>query len=69
MGTFTPPAPPAFRGSSRTGKAARVVTDVLAPANLVIALLLLVGRHSTRSWTGSAGGCSAPCSAASSRSA
>ncbi|MFF0295333.1 hypothetical protein ACFYST_17300 [Kitasatospora sp. NPDC004614] len=50
--TFQPPAPPAFADSTPRQKAARVVTDVLAPANLVIVLLLLIGRHSTRSWSG-----------------
>ncbi|MGW4894077.1 hypothetical protein ACWEQL_17665 [Kitasatospora sp. NPDC004240] len=50
--TFAPPAPPAFADSSPRQKAARVITDVLAPANLVIALLLLVGWHSTESWSG-----------------
>lgn len=33
-------------------KAAKLVTDVLAPANLVIALLLVVGWHSTQSFVG-----------------
>ncbi|CDR10457.1 phosphatase PAP2 family protein [Streptomyces iranensis] len=35
--------------SSRT---ARVITDTLAPANLVIAILLIIGWHSTGSLTG-----------------
>ncbi|MEV6209585.1 hypothetical protein [Kitasatospora sp. NPDC051914] len=52
MSTFTPPAPPAFSASSGTEKTARILTDVLAPANLVTALLLLIGWHSTHSWTG-----------------
>ncbi|PBC75859.1 hypothetical protein BX265_0547 [Streptomyces sp. TLI_235] len=52
MSTFTPPAPPAFSTSSGAEKAARILTDVLAPANLVTALLLLIGWHSTHSWTG-----------------
>ncbi|MFJ6756536.1 MULTISPECIES: hypothetical protein [unclassified Streptomyces] len=50
--TFSPPAPPAFADCSPRQKAARVLSDVLAPANLVVALLLLVGWHSTTSWTG-----------------
>ncbi|KJS62001.1 hypothetical protein [Streptomyces rubellomurinus] len=50
--TFTPPAPPAFSESTPAQKAAKIITDALAPANLVIALLLLVGWHSTRSWAG-----------------
>ncbi|MFJ8043490.1 phosphatase PAP2 family protein [Kitasatospora sp. NPDC096147] len=50
--TFEAPAPPAFADSTSREKAARVVTDVLAPANLVIVLLLLIGWHSTRSWSG-----------------
>lgn len=52
MSTFTPPAPPAFRQATRQEKAARLLTDVLAPANLVIALLLFFGWHSTNSLTG-----------------
>ncbi|MGW4812498.1 hypothetical protein ACWEPB_12735 [Kitasatospora cineracea] len=50
--TFEPPALPTFADSTPRQKAARVVTDALAPANLVIALLLLIGWHSTRSWSG-----------------
>ncbi|AQT74266.1 MULTISPECIES: hypothetical protein [Streptomyces] len=50
--TFSPPAPPAFADCTPRQKAARVLSDVLAPANLVVALLLLVGWHSTGSWTG-----------------
>ncbi|WP_031074385.1 hypothetical protein [Streptomyces sp. NRRL WC-3742] len=50
--TFAPPAPPAFSDCTPAQKAAKVTTDVLAPANLVIALLLLVGWHSTHSWAG-----------------
>ncbi|WP_031151446.1 hypothetical protein [Streptomyces erythrochromogenes] len=50
--TFSPPAPPAFADCTTRQKAARVLSDVLAPANLVVALLLLVGWHSTGSWTG-----------------
>ncbi|MEU7601462.1 hypothetical protein AB0B78_34735 [Streptomyces sp. NPDC040724] len=50
--TFSPPAPPAFADCSPRQKAARVLSDVLAPANLVVALLLLIGWHSTTSWTG-----------------
>ncbi|MFG2878477.1 hypothetical protein ACGFYU_26330 [Streptomyces sp. NPDC048337] len=50
--TFSPPAPPAFADSSPRQKAARILSDALAPANLVVALLLLIGRHATRSWPG-----------------
>ncbi|WP_263107629.1 hypothetical protein [Kitasatospora sp. DSM 101779] len=51
MRTLAPPAPPAFNASSGTENAARILTDVLAPANLVTALLLLIGWHSTDSRT------------------
>ncbi|MFD0266934.1 hypothetical protein ACFVGY_10100 [Streptomyces sp. NPDC127106] len=50
--TFTAPAPPAFADCTPRQKAARVLTDVLAPAHLVVALLLAVGWHSTGSWSG-----------------
>ncbi|MCX5011882.1 hypothetical protein OG765_12915 [Streptomyces sp. NBC_00555] len=50
--TFSPPAPPAFADCTPREKAARILSDVLAPANLVVALLLLVGWHSTGSWSG-----------------
>ncbi|WP_328927491.1 hypothetical protein OG429_24975 [Streptomyces sp. NBC_00190] len=50
--TFSPPAPPAFADCTPRQKAARVLSDVLAPANLVVALLLLIGWHSTTSWSG-----------------
>ncbi|GAA4883493.1 hypothetical protein [Kitasatospora terrestris] len=50
--TYAPPAPPAFADCTPREKAARLVTDALAPANLVVALLLLVAWHSTRSWAG-----------------
>ncbi|WP_043194410.1 hypothetical protein [Streptomyces sp. NRRL F-2664] len=49
---FSPPAPPAFADCTPRQKAARVLSDGLAPAHLVVALLLLVGWHSTGSWTG-----------------
>ncbi|MFC5662704.1 phosphatase PAP2 family protein [Kitasatospora misakiensis] len=52
MSTFLPPEPPAFATASRRERAARVLTEVLAPANLVIALLLLVGAHATDGWSG-----------------
>ncbi|WP_016905634.1 hypothetical protein [Streptomyces xiaopingdaonensis] len=52
MSTFTPPAPPAYAEAGPGVKAAKVVTEVLAPAHLVVALLLLVGWHSTRSLAG-----------------
>ncbi|MCP3755873.1 hypothetical protein [Streptomyces sp. TBY4] len=50
--TFSPPAPPAFADCTPRQKAARVLTEALAPANLVVAQLLLVGWHSTGSWSG-----------------
>uniref|UniRef100_A0AAU2JUR6 Phosphatidic acid phosphatase type 2/haloperoxidase domain-containing protein n=1 Tax=Streptomyces sp. NBC_00049 TaxID=2903617 RepID=A0AAU2JUR6_9ACTN len=50
--TFSPPAPPAFADCTPRQKAARVLSDVLAPANLVVAQLLLIGWHSTASWSG-----------------
>lgn len=50
--TFAPPAPPPFADCTPRQKAARVITDVLAPAHLVVALLLLVGWRSTESWSG-----------------
>ncbi|MFD8783767.1 hypothetical protein [Kitasatospora sp. NPDC059599] len=50
--TFAPPAPPAFSDCTPVQKTAKIITDVLAPANLVTALLLLVGWHSTQSWSG-----------------
>ncbi|WP_405017403.1 hypothetical protein OHV05_10220 [Kitasatospora sp. NBC_00070] len=52
MSTFTAPEPPAFRAATSPEKAAKVVTDVLAPANLVIGLLLLVGWQGSHSWGG-----------------
>ncbi|MFE9563237.1 hypothetical protein ACFYM0_19250 [Streptomyces sp. NPDC006487] len=50
--TFSPPAPPAFADCTPRQKAARVLTEVLAPAHLVVAQLLLIGWHSTGSWAG-----------------
>ncbi|MEJ8642611.1 hypothetical protein WKI68_16790 [Streptomyces sp. MS1.HAVA.3] len=50
--TFSPPAPPAFADCTPRQKAARVLSDVLAPANLVVVLLLLVGWRGTTSWSG-----------------
>ncbi|MFE2169691.1 hypothetical protein ACFXB3_32275 [Streptomyces sp. NPDC059447] len=50
--TFSPPAPPAFADCTPREKAARVLTDALAPANLVVALLLLIGWAGTGSWSG-----------------
>ncbi|WP_425839327.1 hypothetical protein [Streptomyces fractus] len=52
MSTFIPPAPPTYSEASSRVKAAMLITDVLAPANLVIALLLLIGWHSTHSFSG-----------------
>ncbi|MCX4780846.1 hypothetical protein [Streptomyces sp. NBC_01264] len=50
--TFSPPAPPAFADCTPRQKAARVLTEVLAPGYLVVAQLLLIGWHSTGSWSG-----------------
>ncbi|MFD7639366.1 hypothetical protein ACFV4P_01810 [Kitasatospora sp. NPDC059795] len=50
--TFAPPVPPRFAESTARQRIARIVTEGFAPANLVIALLLLIGRHSTHSWSG-----------------
>ncbi|WKD32761.1 hypothetical protein [Streptomyces xanthophaeus] len=50
--SFTPPAPPAFADCTARQKAARILSDVLAPAPVVVALLLLVGWRSTMSWAG-----------------
>lgn len=50
--TVAPPAPPAFADCTPREKAARILSDVLAPANLVVALLLLIGGHSTGSAAG-----------------
>ncbi|MFB7620348.1 hypothetical protein ACFC1F_39605, partial [Kitasatospora sp. NPDC056181] len=56
MSAFVPPEPPAFAAASPRERVARLVTEVLAPANLVIALLLLVGAHSTADWSGAGWG-------------
>ncbi|MCX5145589.1 hypothetical protein OHB36_02150 [Streptomyces sp. NBC_00320] len=50
--TFSPPAPPPFADCTPRQKAARVVSDGLAPANMVVALLPLIGWHGSASWTG-----------------
>ncbi|WP_019546689.1 hypothetical protein [Streptomyces sulphureus] len=52
MSSFTPPTPPSYAQAGPKAKAAKLVTDVLAPGNLVIALLLVVGWHSTHSFAG-----------------
>ncbi|WP_127360944.1 hypothetical protein [Actinacidiphila soli] len=52
MSTFIPPAPPAYSEATAKERAAKLITDVLAPLNLVIALLLLIGWHSTGSIAG-----------------
>ncbi|MFD5414901.1 phosphatase PAP2 family protein [Streptomyces nojiriensis] len=49
---FTPPAPPAFADCTPRQKAARILSDTLAPAPLVVGLLLLVGWHGTAAWAG-----------------
>lgn len=52
MSTFAPPAPPSYVEATPREKAARLLTDVLAPANLVIAVLLLISWHSVGGLTG-----------------
>ncbi|MFF1797341.1 hypothetical protein OG618_04310 [Kitasatospora sp. NBC_01246] len=56
MSVFLPPEPPAFATASPRERVARVLTESLAPAHLVIALLLLVGAHSTEGWSGAGWG-------------
>ncbi|MFF1902688.1 hypothetical protein [Kitasatospora sp. NPDC058218] len=56
MSAFVPPEPPAFAAASPRERTARIVTETLAPAHLVIALLLLVGAHSTEGWSGTGWG-------------
>ncbi|MER7757054.1 hypothetical protein [Kitasatospora sp. NPDC097643] len=51
-GAFVPPEPPAYAVASPRERAARLVTDTLAPANLVIGLLLVIGAHGTADWSG-----------------
>ncbi|MEV4192508.1 phosphatase PAP2 family protein [Streptomyces toxytricini] len=50
--TAAPPAPPAFADCTPRQKAARMLSDVLAPAHLVVLLLLVIGLHSTRTAAG-----------------
>jgi len=52
MSAFTPPAPPSFTEATPKEKVARLLTDVFAPANLVIVLLLLVGWHAASGFAG-----------------
>lgn len=52
MSTFLPPATPSYAAATGKIKAAKLVTDVLAPANLVMALLLAVGWQTTHSLAG-----------------
>ncbi|NJP64801.1 hypothetical protein [Streptomyces spiramenti] len=47
MSNFSAPPPPTYAQASSRVRAAKIITDVLAPAHLVICLLLLVGWHST----------------------
>ncbi|MFE7561340.1 hypothetical protein [Kitasatospora sp. NPDC057500] len=66
MSAFVPPEPPGFAAASPRERAARTVTEVLAPvplvsallviALLVIALLLLVGAHAADGWSGAGWG-------------
>ncbi|MFC6599495.1 phosphatase PAP2 family protein [Kitasatospora paranensis] len=56
MSTFSPPEPPRFATGSPRERAARIVTDVLALANLVIALLVVIGAHTGRGWAGAGWG-------------
>ncbi|MFF7453316.1 phosphatase PAP2 family protein [Kitasatospora sp. NPDC008115] len=52
MSAFVPPEPPGFATASPRERAARIVTEVLAPVPLVIALLLVVGAHAADGWSG-----------------
>jgi membrane-associated phospholipid phosphatase len=52
MSTFVAPPTPTYAEATPRVKTAKVLTDVFAPANLVIALLLLIGWHSTSSFSG-----------------
>lgn len=52
MSTFTAQPTPTYAEASPRVKGAKAITDVLAPVNLVIALLLLIGWHSTSSLVG-----------------
>ncbi|GAA1143760.1 membrane-associated phospholipid phosphatase [Kitasatospora gansuensis] len=52
MSTFTAPETPVYRAATPRERAAKAITDVLAPANLVIGLLLLVGWQGSHSWRG-----------------
>ncbi|MCG6493990.1 hypothetical protein [Kitasatospora sp. A2-31] len=56
MSAFVPPEPPAYAAATLRERVARLVTEALAPAHLVIALLLLVGAHSTADWSGAGWG-------------
>ncbi|MFJ9950044.1 phosphatase PAP2 family protein [Kitasatospora sp. NPDC091207] len=56
MSAFVPPEPPAFAAASPRERIARIITESLAPAHLVIALLLLVGAHSAEGWSGAGWG-------------
>lgn len=56
MRTFTAQPTPTYAEASPQVRAAKVITDVLAPGHLVIALLLLIGWHSSNSLSGVAWG-------------
>ncbi|MGK5496723.1 hypothetical protein [Streptomyces sp. URMC 125] len=52
MSTFTAPPTPSYAEATPQVKAAKAITDVLAPGHLVVGLLLLIGWHSTGSLAG-----------------
>jgi membrane-associated phospholipid phosphatase len=56
MSTFTAQPTPTYAEASPRVRMAKAITDVLAPGHLVIALLLLIGWHSTNSLSGVAWG-------------
>ncbi|MER5595983.1 hypothetical protein [Streptomyces sp. NPDC002265] len=56
MSTFVAPPTPTYAEATPRVKAAKVLTDAFAPGNLVIVLLLLIGWHSTNSFSGAGWG-------------
>ncbi|MEU3553329.1 hypothetical protein [Streptomyces fragilis] len=52
MTTFVAPPTPTYAEATPRVKAAKALTDLFAPAHLVIGLLLVIGWHSTGGFTG-----------------
>lgn len=52
MSTFVAPPTPTYAEATPRVKTAKALTDFFAPANLVVALLLLIGWHSTSGFDG-----------------